>query len=32
MLKAEKQMLWVQWMNAVRDTTTELVNNDLICA
>ena len=31
-LKAENQMLWVQRMNAVRETATEIVNNDLICA
>ena len=31
-LKAENQMLWVQRMNAVRETTTEIVNNDLIYA
>ena len=29
-LKAENQMLWVQRMNAVRETATEIVNNDLI--
>ena len=29
-LKAEDQMLWVQRMNAVRETVTEIVNNDLI--
>lgn len=29
-LKAEDQMLWVQRMNAVRETATEIVNNDLI--
>ena len=29
-LKAENQMLWVQRMNAVRGTATEIVNNDLI--
>ena len=28
--KAENQMLWVQRMNAVRVTATEIVNNDLI--
>lgn len=28
--KAENQMLWVQRMNAVRITATEIVNNDLI--
>ena len=32
MLKAENQMLWVQRMNAVRETATEIVNNDLIYA
>lgn len=31
-LKAENQMLWVQRMNAVRDTATEIVNDDLIYA
>ena len=30
-LKAENQMLWVQRMNAVRETATEIVNSDLIC-
>ena len=30
--KAENQMLWVQRMNAVRDTATEIVNDDLIYA
>ena len=29
-LKAEKQMLWVPQINAVRTTATETVNNDLI--
>ena len=29
-LKAENQMLWVQRMNALRETATEIVNNDLI--
>ena len=29
-LKAENQMLWVQRMNSVRQTATEIVNNDLI--
>ena len=29
-LKAENQMLWVRRMNAVRETATEIVNNDLI--
>lgn len=29
-LKAEDQMLCVQWMNAVRETATEIINNDLI--
>ena len=29
-LKAENQMLWVQRMNAVRETAMEIVNNDLI--
>ena len=31
-LKAEKQMLWVQRMNTVRETATEIVNSDLIYA
>ena len=31
-LKAENQMLWVQRMNAVRETATEIVDNDLIYA
>ena len=31
-LKAENQMLWVQKMNAVRETATEIVNHDLIYA
>ena len=31
-LKAESQMLWVQRMNAVRETATEIINNDLIYA
>ena len=31
-LKAENQMLWVQRMNAIRKTATEIVNNDLIYA
>lgn len=31
-LKADNQMLWVQKMNAVRETATEIVNNDLIYA
>ena len=31
-VKAEDQMLWVQRMNAVRETATEIVNNDLIYA
>lgn len=29
-LKAENQMLWVQRMNAVWETATEIVNNELI--
>ena len=29
-LKVENQMFWVQRMNAVRETATEIVNNDLI--
>lgn len=31
-LKAENQMLWVQRMNAVRETEMEIVNHDLIYA
>ena len=31
-LKAKDQMLWVRWMNAIRETATEIVNNDLIYA
>ena len=31
-LKAENQMLWVQRMNAIRETATEIVNHDLIYA
>ena len=29
-LKADNQMIWVQRMNAVRETAMEIVNNDLI--
>ena len=29
-LKEKDQMLWVRRMNAVRETATEIVNNDLI--
>lgn len=31
-LKAENQILWVQHMNAVRETVTEIINHDLIYA
>ena len=31
-LKAGNQMLWVQRMNAIRETATEIVNNELIYA
>ena len=31
-LKAEDQMLWVQGMNAARETAMEIVNHDLIYA
>lgn len=31
-LKAENQILWVQRMNAIRETATEIINNDLIYA
>ena len=30
-LKTDNQMLWVQRMNAVRETATEIINNELIC-
>lgn len=29
-LKAENQMLWVGKMNSIRESATEIVNNDLI--
>lgn len=29
-LKAENQMLWVQKMNNLRNTATEIVSNELI--
>ena len=29
-LKEKNQMLWVQRMNEVRETATEIINNDLI--
>ena len=29
-LKVKNQMLWIQRMNAVRETATEIINNDLI--
>lgn len=29
-LKVKNQMLWVQRMNEVRETATEIINNDLI--
>ena len=29
-LKEKDQMLWVQRMNTVRETATEIINNDLI--
>jgi hypothetical protein len=29
-LKAKDQMLWVQRMNVVRETATEIINNELI--
>ena len=29
-LKAENQLLWVQRMNAIRETATEIINNNLI--
>ena len=31
-VKAEDQILWVQRMNAVRETVTEIINHDLIYA
>ena len=31
-LKSENQILWVQRMNAVRETVTEIINHDLIYA
>ena len=31
-LKAEKQMLWVQRMNTLRETATEIINHELIYA
>ncbi len=31
-LKAENQMLWVQQMNVVRDTATEIINDEMIYA
>ena len=31
-LKAENQLHWVQRMNSIRETATEIVNNDLIYA
>ena len=31
-LKAQDQMLWVQWMNNIRDRAMEIVNDDLIYA
>lgn len=31
-LKAADQMEWVRRMNAIRETATEIVNNDLIYA
>ena len=29
-LKAENQMLWVLQMNTVRETATEIVNQDIV--
>ena len=29
-LKADNQMLWVQRMNGIRDTATEIINHELI--
>ena len=31
-LKTENQMLWVQRMNSVRQTATEIVNHELLYA
>ena len=31
-LKAEKQMLWVQKMNSIRNAAMEIISNDLIYA
>ncbi len=31
-LKEQDQMLWVQWMNNIRDRAMEFVNHDLIYA
>ena len=31
-LKAENQMLWVQWMNAVREAAVEIVDGNMIYA
>lgn len=31
-LKPENQMLWAGKMNAIRETVTEIINNDLIHA
>lgn len=31
-IKAEKQMLWVQKMNNIRNAAMEIVSNDLIYA
>ena len=31
-LKATDQMEWVQWINTVRETATEIGNHDLIYA
>jgi tnpV protein len=30
--QAEDQMLWVRWMNSIRDTAKKIVNHDLIYA
>ncbi len=31
-LKAENQMVWVQWMNNIRNSAMEIVNSELIYA
>ena len=31
-IRVENQMLWVQKMNNIRNTTMEIVSSDFICA